>query len=514
MASHAELHSAIAAAVASGRIGTPVFVRYLLHSSSAPNRIEHLRATVNAWMAHSLEPRIKICVDATEQISECLQSDRALALVSIAPNSEQREAADVTVLGTRGAIYFPAEFSPSFPALPSAEAAHLPFNSLESYGVLLVTGSQTHQEDYARAFAADLRCRIVAVTDEAEVGERRLRLNERLAFTLGVPYLSDPDTALKRTDVHIVSICAEPERRARIAVRCAEAGKHLYLDKPLAPRLEEARAIVAAVQKASVHSQMFSFVTTPWARRAKRLIESGEIGKIQAIHADTFFAKGHAGTVNQPAVRREEYPPERHQLPDAKRELDNIGVYPITLVRWLTGRDFASVHGRTGNFFFAEHERLNVEDFGLIAGTLDDGTLVTIAAGRIGWSSHPAGGVNRLILVGSRRTVTIDANRPRLEVYTAEPAWMPPSAHPDDPMAFWTSTQQESRLRPKRTWLPLAGAESDVRSFLDHLDAGSDSAVSAAEAARATEVLSAAYRSAATAEVVQLPLLPGHEMEK
>jgi predicted dehydrogenase len=286
------------------------------------------------------------------------------------------------------------------------------------------------------------------------------------------------------------------------------------LDKPLAPRLEEARAIVAAVEKASVRSQMFSFVTTPWARQAKRLIESGEIGKIQAIHADTFFAKGHAGTVNRPTVRREEYPPERHQLRDAKRELDNIGVYPITLVRWLTGRDFASVHGRTGNFFFAEHERLNVEDFGLIAGALDYGTPVTIAAGRIGWSLHPAGGINRLIIVGSRRTVTIDANRPRLEIYGAEPPWTPPPAHPDDPMAFWTSTQQESGVGPKRTWIPLASAESDVRAFLDHLNAGTDSAVSAAEAARATEVLLAAYMSAATADVVQLPLLPGHETEK
>ena len=36
------------------------------------------------------------------------------------------------------------------------------------------------------------------------------------------------------------------------------------------------------------------------------------------------------------APRREEYPPARHQLVEAKRELDNVGVYPIALVRWLT----------------------------------------------------------------------------------------------------------------------------------------------------------------------------------
>ena len=498
MASRAELHAAVAATIAGGRIGAPVFVRYIVHSSNADNHAKQLRSTVNAWMAHALEPCAEVRMETTGQVSECLQSDRALALVSISPIAEQIEAADVTVLGTRGAIYFPTQFAPPFPALPSHESAHLPFESLESYGILLVTGSHTHQEDYVRAFAADLRCRIVAVTDEVDVDSRRRRLNEQLASTLGVPYLPDLDAALRRTDVHIASICAEPERRGRIAVRCAEAGKHLYLDKPLAPRLEEAWAIVAAVAKAGRRSQMFSFVTTPWAIQAKRLIESGELGSIQAIHADTFFAKGHAGTVSRPMVRREEYPPLRHQLVDAKRELDNIGVYPITLIRWLTGQDFASVHGRTANFFFAEHEQRNVEDFGLIAGALNDGTPVTIAAGRIGWLSHPAGGVNRLIIVGSERTVTIDANRPRLEVYAAEQPWTPPLAHPEDPMAFWTSTQHESGVHPKRTWIPLAGAESDVRAFLDHLDAGSDCAVSAREAARATEVLLAAYRSSAT----------------
>jgi predicted dehydrogenase len=249
---------------------------------------------------------------------------------------------------------------------------------------------------------------------------------------------------------------------------------------------------------------MFSFVTAPWARRAKRLIDSGALGKLLAIHADTFFAKGHAGTVRRPTTRREEYPPERHQLVEAKRELDNVGVYPITLVRWLTGRAFASIHAFTANYFFAEHERHNVEDFGMLAATLEDGLPVTIAAGRIGWSSHPAGGVNRLVLVGSERTITIDAHQPRLEVHADEPPWTRPPAHPEDPMAFWTSTQQEMGMRPKRAWIPIAQPTSDVRYFLDRLDGGRESEMSASEAALATEALLAAYKSAAIGETIQV----------
>src|SRR5207302_198423 len=117
------------------------------------------------------------------------------------------------------------------------------------YGILLVTGSQTHQELYAADFAADPRCRLVAVTDERDVDDRRRELNERLARVLNIPHIPDLTQALARTDVDVASVCASPERRARIAVRCAEAGKHLYLDKPLAPRLDEADAMVAAVRR-------------------------------------------------------------------------------------------------------------------------------------------------------------------------------------------------------------------------------------------------------------------------
>ncbi len=374
------------------------------------------------------------------------------------------------------------------------------------YGVLLVSGSHTHQEDYAAAFAADPRCRLVAVTDEAGIDRRRAALNRRLAKQLGLPYLTDFGEALGRKDVQIVSICAPPERRGRIAVRCAQAGKHLYLDKSLAPRLEEVDALVAAVEAAGVRSQMFSFITQPWAAHARQLVAEGRLGQLRAIHADVFFAKGRTGTADLGSPRREAYPPARHQLMQAKRELDNVGVYPITLIHWLTGRKFRSVHAITANYFFREHQQQDVEDFGLLSGTLEGGMVVSIAAGRYGWTTHPASGINRMLLVGSRRSVVVDAHRPRLEMHTDEAPWTPPPVHPRDPMAFWSSTQQESGVRRKQTWVPLWPAASDVSYFLDCLGAGRESEMSVFPAAHAAEVLLAAYRSASEGRVVTLPL--------
>jgi predicted dehydrogenase len=511
MAVLADLHRAVTATLADKRIGQPVFVRCIIYakcdSTSPEKQLEPINARLQDWFGHYFECHHATIDEETGQASYCLTTPHgALGLVSFASTRAVVETVDLTLLGTHGAIYHAAELPPLMDEVPAPSPPRVATGRARPYGVLLVSGCHTHQEEYALAFAADSRCRILAVTDESHVDAQRRELNERLVVSLGVPYVPDLDEALRDPAIDIVSICAPPDRRGRIAVRCAEAGKELYLDKSLSPKLEESRAIVAAVRKAGVRSHMFSFITSNWARQAKRVLESGVLGKLLAIHAETFFAKGHAGTVKRPTVRREEYPPERHQLIAAKRELDNIGVYPITLVCWLTGRAFASVRAFTANFFFVEHERYDVEDFGMLAGALEDGLPVTIAAGRIGWSSHPSGGVNRLILVGSEHSVIIDANRPRLEICANEPPWMPPPAHPDDPMAFWTSTQLESGIQRKRTWVPLEPPINDVSYFLDLLDTDSDSEMSAGEAALATEVLLAAYKSAASGTVVCLPL--------
>ena len=116
------------------------------------------------------------------------------------------------------------------------------------YGVIAVGGNRTHQESYAREFASDPRCELIAVADEPGLPEYREGLNRLLASELGVPYLP-LDEALARDDVHIIDNCADVERRARVALKTLEAGKHLYMDKPLAASVEEAHAIAEAAEK-------------------------------------------------------------------------------------------------------------------------------------------------------------------------------------------------------------------------------------------------------------------------
>jgi len=378
----------------------------------------------------------------------------------------------------------------------------------EPLGVLLVTGMRTHQENYAPAFAADPRCRLVGLTDESDVPELRDRLNRELADELKVPFLDDLDAALTRSDVDIVCICAEPERRARIGVRAARAGKHVYMDKPLATSVAEADALASAVKSANVQSQMFTLVHTGWAARAREIVAAERIGKLQGIHCDLLFAKGPAGSAPLGTPRTEHFPPERFTFVDSKREMFTTAVYSLAMIRVLTRSEVRSVRAVTANYFFAEHVRNDVEDFAALSLTLDNGVVATVTAGRIGWRSHPSYGPVRTVLVGTGGNVLIDGHRPRVEVATDATSWTAPRRNPDDPMGFWSSTTAAAGAEPKLRWITPTKGEppSDQTHFVDCLLSNRAPDVTVADGAAVVEVLLAAYQSAATGRVVQLPL--------
>ena len=124
------------------------------------------------------------------------------------------------------------------------------------HGLLVVGGNLTHQENYARAFLADPRCRLVGLTDEPGITPRRRELNEALAAELGTGYLEPFEEAVGRDDVDLVCLCPEPERRARLTTAAARAGKHVYVDKPLCTSVADAREVVEAVRESGVHSNL------------------------------------------------------------------------------------------------------------------------------------------------------------------------------------------------------------------------------------------------------------------
>ena len=266
---------------------------------------------------------------------------------------------------------------------------------MSEYGVLLIGGKRTHQEAHGPIFANHPRCGLVGVAAEPDEPDFRKGSGRELAEQLGVPYFADLDAALARDDVHVVSSTPHVERRGDVLVRCIEAGKHVYMDKPLAGSLEAIDAIVRAASRADVKTQMFSQNRASWVQEVRQAVEDGAVGEVVSVHAENIFAKGRAGSVLPGTVRREKSPVERYTFVGAKREMFDVGVYSLALIHMLTGRTVESVFALTGNYFFADHAAVDVEDFGAMALRLEGGVTATAVGGRFGWSSHPKSGPQR-----------------------------------------------------------------------------------------------------------------------
>src|SRR5262249_51108474 len=263
-------------------------------------------------------------------------------------------------------------------------------------------------------------------------------------------------------------ICTEHHRQGRVAIRCAEAGKHIFNDKPVSGALQGAQKLQTIIRRKNPPSQKFTTGLMPPAPPAKRPIASGVLGELRALHHDLHFSKGYAKDLPL-KPRKETSEPKMFLVPDAKREMFNIAVYSLAMFRWLTRRDFKTVSAVTANYFFESNARRDYEDFGVLSLSLDGGIVATISSGRTGWRSHPGGGHNRTKLVGTRGTFFIDGFATRAEITGDRQAfWQTPPENPDDPAAFWASSDQ--RKAGAVEWAIPAATVSDQSAFLDALD--------------------------------------------
>ena len=380
---------------------------------------------------------------------------------------------------------------------------------MSKYGVLLVGAKRTHQRSHAQVFGRHPQCRLVAVASERGDPEGRSDLYQELADDLGLPYIPDLDEALARDDVQIVSSTPAVERRGVVAEKCLDAGKHVYLDKPVAGNVEDLDRIVAAARRNDGRTQMFTENLAGWVQEARRAVAEGKIGELRAVHAEELFSKGRAGSVPKGTVRQEKETTRRFTFLEAKREMFDVGIYSVAFLHAVTGLSFESVYAHTGNYFFAEHVGAGVEDFGAMVMRLEGGVAATVVAGRFGWMSHPRSGPQKVVVVGAEGTLTFDAFRPRIEVYNNEPDFVPPPVDPYDPMGMWEASHPAYAATPKVRWVPMPAPNTmdlDVAAFIDCIEEGREPDVNAGVAASLTEVILGGYVSAARGEEVALPL--------
>lgn len=124
------------------------------------------------------------------------------------------------------------------------------------------------------------RATLVAAADpDAGARERARRLVQ-------VPIYERMEDLLGRSDIDAIVICAPTHLHADLAVAAAGAGKHFYLEKPIATTAADAERVVAAVNTARVTGAMgFNRRFHPLYEQARQLLRGGAIGQIRAVQS-------------------------------------------------------------------------------------------------------------------------------------------------------------------------------------------------------------------------------------
>jgi predicted dehydrogenase len=104
------------------------------------------------------------------------------------------------------------------------------------------------------------------------------------ALASGTQGFDDLDAMLDATQADVVDIATPPETHLALVAAVAERGLPVICQKPLAPTLDEARAVAAAASSAGVPLAVHeNFRFQPWFREARRLIDAGQLGDLHGI---------------------------------------------------------------------------------------------------------------------------------------------------------------------------------------------------------------------------------------
>src|ERR1700722_15804969 len=105
---------------------------------------------------------------------------------------------------------------------------------------------------------------------------------------------SDWREIIRDPEIEVVDITAPNALHEEMALAAIGAGKHVYCEKPLAPRSAGARRMAEAAEAARIRTQVgFNYLCNPMFACAREMIQSGELGEIRGyrgLHCEDYMA--------------------------------------------------------------------------------------------------------------------------------------------------------------------------------------------------------------------------------
>ncbi|HET7568268.1 MAG TPA: Gfo/Idh/MocA family oxidoreductase [Gaiellaceae bacterium] len=195
------------------------------------------------------------------------------------------------------------------------------------------------------------------------------RLAEVAAQHPGVRTTTDPDELLTDPEIDVVSIASYDDAHFAQVRTALAHGKHLFVEKPLCTRREEAEELRAllAEHPGQVLSSNLILRASPRFRLVKELVDSGRLGRLYYVEADYDYGRLHKLTEGW-----------RGDLPHYSVVLGG-GVHVVDLLLWLTGRRVVEVTAY-GNRIASEGTKFRFDDLVVALLRFEDGMLGKVAA--------------------------------------------------------------------------------------------------------------------------------------
>jgi UDP-N-acetyl-2-amino-2-deoxyglucuronate dehydrogenase len=328
--------------------------------------------------------------------------------------------------------------------------------------------------------------RVVSVADISHTAAESLaaRWNGARALESAEEIIADPS-------IDAVWICTPTAMHRRICIAAAEAGKHVFCEKPLAMTAAEASVMAAAIKASDVISQVGLVLRfSPVYNVIKEMLEAPDVGRLLSVTMrddQDFPTRGaHASAWrNDPALT-------------AGGTLIEHSVHDFDLLTWMFG-PVASLYCRTRTLNGVE----GVEDFGA--------TSMEFAGGAHGqltsiWHRMIARPSNRRLEVFAENLfVACDADTLGPIVFQRGSGAQEETIAADDVMARFTEKILRERpyLAPIKDRLMIPYAAEDA-IFIAALKGACDPDPEFAAGVAAQRIVEAAYESARTGVPVQL----------
>jgi predicted dehydrogenase len=325
----------------------------------------------------------------------------------------------------------------------------------------LLSAAHVHADAYLGILADMPDVDLVGLWDEDE--SRGSAAAERL----GIGFFATEAALLgERLDgVIVTSVNSEHRRLTELAAR---AGVPVLCEKPLATRLDDARAMVAACAGAKVQLMTaFPMRFSPVLREIESAIRGGRIGNLASLEG--------VNTGEMPDHVRPWFVDPI--LAGGGAIMDHV-VHLADVYRWLLGSEAVEVYAVANRILQDRYS--GVETGGLLSLRFENGAFATIDCS---WSkprSYPTWGGLNLEAVGSGGAITADAFGQRLQLYGGTDvgvAWAP----------WGTDTNRAM-----------------IGEFVASIRQGREPAVTGLDGLRALEIVDAAYRSIQAGEPVAI----------